>query len=287
MVQYNPKEWFGLIFRFHKSDTFRILLPAMICLGVYSGFLCYIFLEVIDYKLKSSMVLHSLLGFVISLLLVFRTNTAYDRWWEARKLWGSLLNISRNLALKTKVYIPEADYKYVRTLIVNFAISLKLHLRKESSLDKLQSTEGFDPQTIATKKHIPNQFALLIFNYYNQLYKSNKISGNQLFLIKDELTAFTDITGACERIKNSPIPFSYSLFIKKFIFVYTMTLPFGLMSDFGYWLIPLSMFVFYALTSLEVIAQEIEDPFGRDSNDLPTDGITNNIEISITEIFES
>ncbi len=287
MVQYNPKEWFGLIFRFHKSDTFRILLPAMVCLGIYSGFLCYFFLEFFEYKPKSSMILHSLLGFVISLLLVFRTNTSYDRWWEARKLWGALVNSSRNLALKTKSFLPVEDHEYIKTMIANFSISLKLHLRKELSENYLKECIGFDKKSLSNKKHIPNQIAMLIFNRFNQVYIAKKITGDQLLMVKEELTEFTNITGACERIKNSPIPYSYSLFIKKFIFVYTMTLPFGLMSDFGYWLIPISMFVFYALTSLEVIAEEIEDPFGKDANDLPTDTLVKNIELSITEIFES
>ncbi|MBC7391234.1 MAG: hypothetical protein H7329_18680 [Opitutaceae bacterium] len=286
MVQYNPKEWFGLIFRFHKSDTFRILLPAMVCLGVYSGFISYFFLEFLEYKPKSSMVLHSLLGFVISLLLVFRTNTAYDRWWEARKLWGALINNSRNLALKARSFLSQEDHEYLKTMIANFSMSLKHHLRKEQSDNHLKECVGFDKNSLLHKKHIPNQIAMLIFNRFNQFYTEKKITGDQLFMIKEELTSFTDITGACERIKNSPIPYSYSLFIKKFIFVYTMTLPFGLISDFGYWLIPITMFVFYALTSLEVIAEEIEDPFGRESNDLPTDAFVVNIEKSITEIFE-
>ena len=286
MVQYNPKEWFGLIFRFHKSDSFRILLPAMIYLGLYAGLVSYLCIDFFAYKPKSSMVLHSLLGFVISLLLVFRTNTAYDRWWEARKLWGALVNISRNLALKSKSLLPIEDHVYLKTMIANFSMSLKHHLRKDTSENHLKACVGFEPDSYANKKHMPNQIALLIFARFNDLYNSKKITGDQFFMVREELTAFTDITGACERIKNSPIPFSYSLFIKKFIFVYTMTLPFGLMSDFGYWLIPITIFVFYALTSLEVIAEEIEDPFGKDSNDLPTDALVLNIDKSITEIFE-
>lgn len=286
MVQYNPKEWFGLIFRFHKSDTFRILMPAMICLGIYSGVVAYVLLDICAWKGKSSTVLHSLLGFVISLLLVFRTNSAYDRWWEARKLWGALVNNSRNLSLKVKSLFPDSEHLYIRTVLTNFCISLKDHLRKESSTAALQSCSGFDPSAYASKKHLPNQMALLLFARANEQYKKGNISGDQFFLIKDELTSFTDITGACERIKNTPIPYAYSLFIKKFIFVYTLTIPFGLLGDFGYWVIPITMFIFYALTSLEVIAEEIEDPFGKESNDLPTDDIVKNIERSITEILE-
>lgn len=286
MVQYNPKAWFSLIFKFHKSDTFRILMPAMLCLGVYGLVVAYVLLDYFELTFKSSTILHSLLGFVISLLLVFRTNTAYDRWWEARKLWGALVNNSRNMSIKAKAFFPESDYLYVLTLLGNFSIALKHHLRSEGSLEKLKSCEGFEVNSIAHKKHIPNALANLLFSKTNELYKNQAITGDQFIIINNELASLTDITGACERIKNTPIPYSYSLFIKKFIFVYTLTIPFGLLGDFGYWVAPINMFIFYALTSLEVIAEEIEDPFGNESNDLPTDQIAENINKSITEIFE-
>jgi putative membrane protein len=258
----------------------------MLCLGVYGLVVAYILLDYLELTFKSSTILHSLLGFVISLLLVFRTNTAYDRWWEARKLWGALVNSSRNFSLKTKSFFPDSEHEYVKTLLANFSISLKHHLRSEGCLEKLIETEKFKASSIANKQHIPNEIANLIFAKTNQLYKSQHISGDQFIILNNEFTALTDITGACERIKNTPIPYSYSLFIKKFIFVYTLTIPFGLLGDFGYWVAPINMFIFYALTSLEVIAEEIEDPFGNESNDLPTDQIAKNIEKSITEIFE-
>jgi putative membrane protein len=91
------------------------------------------------------------------------------------------------------------------------------------------------------------------------------------------MTAYIDVCGACERIKNTPIPFSYSSFLKKFIFFYVMTLPFGYVVSLKYLMIPLSIFIFYVLASLELIAEEIENPFGTDDNDLPTDAITKSI----------
>src|SRR6478735_4061903 len=100
MVYYNPRHWFGLIFKFHKSDTFRKLFWIMLCVGIYAWFVAFLEIEIWNMKFKSITIVHSLLGFVLSMLLVFRTNTAYDRWWEGRKAWGSLVNNSRNLALK-------------------------------------------------------------------------------------------------------------------------------------------------------------------------------------------
>ena len=101
---YNPKQWFGILFQFHKSDTLRKLFPLVIVISVYSAVVVYLENNYLNISannyLKNIYYLHNLLGFALSLLLVFRTNTAYDRWWEGRKLWGALVNNSRNLAIK-------------------------------------------------------------------------------------------------------------------------------------------------------------------------------------------
>ena len=130
MISYNTKDWFTFIFRFHKADTFRTLFPVMIAIGIYSGFVGY--LEVEYFKLsdnsyvKNITIMHGMLGFVISLLLVFRTNTAYDRWWEGRKLWGSTVNNSRNLALKLSVFlIHQKDKQEIKHLITNYVFAFK------------------------------------------------------------------------------------------------------------------------------------------------------------------
>src|SRR4051812_8964752 len=132
MKAYNPKDWFSLIFNFHKTDTFRYLLPAMLGLAALSAVLCYLHLEIKCVTFRSTTVMHSLLGFVISLLLVFRTNTAYDRWWEGRRLWGDLVNNSRNLMMKIHAFLPaeKKDAKNeFRILIGNYSLALKEHLR--------------------------------------------------------------------------------------------------------------------------------------------------------------
>ena len=224
-----------------------------------------------------------MLGFVISLLLVFRTNTAYDRWWEGRKLWGALVNNSRNLALKLSVILSvKEDLEFFKKIIPHYAEVLNLHLKNQEV-----SKELFDELNInyANKKHKPNQVAKLLFKKINDLHLENKISSEQLLFLNLELTSFTDICGACERIKNTPIPFSYSVFLKKFIFFYVMTLPLGYVFVLGYYTIPVVIFIFYVLASLELIAEEIEDPFGEDENDLPTKKISENIKKNIAEIL--
>ena len=113
MIQYNPKDWFTFIFRLHKADTIRKLAPMLVSIAAYSALIAVLEVEVLNLSdnnhLKNIPIMHGMLGFVISLLLVFRTNTAYDRWWEGRKLWGGLVNSSRNLAIKLAAILPEDD----------------------------------------------------------------------------------------------------------------------------------------------------------------------------------
>ncbi|MEN9336103.1 MAG: hypothetical protein RLZZ500_1090 [Bacteroidota bacterium] len=287
MVQYNPKDWIIFIFRFHKSDTFRQLLPMMVLIGLYSAGICY--LETTVWQLsenshvKNIPIMHGMVGFVISLLLAYRTNTAYDRWWEGRKLWGSLVNNSRNLALKLSVMLKDdRDKTYFRRIIPVYASVLQKHLADEET-----SMTLFDDLDLEMDhhKHRPNQVARGLYQKANDLYVSGKITGDQLIVLNSELQSFTDVCGACERIKNTPIPYSYSAFIKKFIFIYVMTLPFGYVFSLGYFTIPVVIFIFYVLASLELIAEEIEDPFGNDVNDLPTKKIATNIKKHIEEIL--
>lgn len=276
MVNYNPRSWWGLIFKFHKSDTFRILLPAMVTIAAFTAAIAYADRELLPGRLAGTPVVHSLLGLVISLLLVFRTNTAYERWWEGRRLWGALMNAARNLALKLDAALP-AEHP-ARALLAasigEYALVLKDHLR------------GRQPaHFVAVLQHAPNQVAMGVFREIDRLYRQGELSGDQLLLLNGDLTSFTDVCGACERIQKTPIPYSYSLFLKKFIFVYIVSMPFCFVPQFGYWTVLLALFMFYVLGSLELIAEEVENPFGEDANDLPTDQIAETMGRNVREIL--
>ncbi len=125
----------------------------------------------------------------------------------------------------------------------------------------------------------------MLFKRTNLLYQEGSISGDQFIILNQELLSFADICGACERIKNTPIPFTYTSFIKKFISVYIFTFPYGFVFSLGYFVIPATAFVFYVLASMELVAEEIEDPFGSDMNDLPLSKIAENIRKHIAEIL--
>lgn len=294
MISYQPKEWIKFIFTAKRSDTIRQLVPFMIILAIYSWLVAY--LELYYWKLsaesqlKNITVTHSLLGFVLSMLLVFRTNTAYDRWWEGRKLWGSLVNNSRNLAIKLNaLLLPEEknDRAFFRKSIPLFAQVLRDHLRSEKTRLELDENEHPELAGLRAGEHMPNQVAGIITGRLVRLQQNGKISAEQLLFLNNELMSLTDICGACERVKNTPIPYSYSVFVKKFIFFYVMTLPFGYVFTLGYWVVPVVVFIFFVLGSLELIAEEIEEPFGGDANDLPTDKIAANIKKNVEDILNS
>jgi len=277
MVNYNPKDWFGLIFKFHKSDTFRQLFWVIICIAIYSFALAYLEIEVLGLNFKSTAALHSVLGFVLSILLVFRTNTAYDRWWEGRKLWGTLVNDSRSLALKlssVKEVRAHQLYPEIIKWMSMYPHVLAHHLRN------LKLKDPAVPETV----HQPMFIEGKILGCLNQLRSEGVLSDHQILWLNGEIKTYSDVCGACERIKNTPIPYSYSLFLKKFIFVYIITMPYGFIREFGYGVTLAVSFVFYVLASLELIAEEIENPFGTDANDLELDQMAKNIERNIKEV---
>ena len=285
MINYNPKDWITFIFHFDKADTFRKLWPLMISVAVFSGAIAYLELNYLKLSetsyVKNIGMMHSLLGFVISMLLVFRTNTSYDRWWEGRRLLGALTNISRNFAIKIKALrMSKEDNEFFDYAIPKYAFALKEHLREKQYFGKNSLLIEVDGG-----KHIPNQVATSISSRIFDLQAAGKISQEQLIILNADVHQFTDICGGCERIKRTPIPYSYSAFIKKFLFIYVITLPFGWVFSLGYFVIPIVPFILYVLASLELIAEEIEDPFGLDANDLPVDEICNNIEKHVGEIL--
>ena len=287
MIRYNPKSWFKLIFTMHNSDTLKKMGWILLVCVIYSGAIVYFEHQYKDYfKLISTTAIHGLLGFVMGLLLVFRTNSAYDRWWEGRKQWGAMVNNTRNLAIKLNAVLPEGHdaRAYFKRMIPNYVFAMKEHLREGVDSTELEGSEA-EIETWMSRDHVPNALASGMYDRLHELYKSDTITGDQLITLDKELKSFTDIIGACERIKNTPIPYSYSIFIKKFIFIYSFTMPVGLAFDFEYWTVPIVAFVLYVFGSLEILAEEIEDPFGRDANDLPTDDLSVKIKSNVGEIL--
>ena len=287
MIRYNPKEWYHLIFAFRKSDTLNKLFRTLLFFSIYC--LIVIYLEIHYTNFKSTIAIHSLLGFVLGLLLVFRTNTAYERWWEGRKHWGALVNNTRHIASKLNAILDKDKYKnkrdYLKNMVINYPYACKNHLRDKKEAVNINFSDGNTEELINKIDHVPYYIINNIEYEINNLYKNGDITGDQLIIIDKEIKSFSDVIGACERIKNTPIPYSYNMFLKKFIFAYTLTMPFGMVTDFGYWTIPITTFTLYVLSSLEILAEEIEDPFGKDENDLPLNDLCNKIKSNVEEIM--
>ncbi len=287
MINYNPKTWLHMIFGLHKSDTLRMLWKEIIYIGCFTLFITFLVLRFApDSKyLEKLIAVYSLVGFVISLLLIFRTNTAYDRWWEGRKKWGELVNDTRNVSIKlASILTSEEDRSFFRRMIPNFVFSAKEHLRRGVQFDELELLES-EIEFISSKVHKPLAISQLIYKRLLELKAKGILSEQEFIILDKNCNKFMDCLGACERIKNTPIPFSYSLFIKKFIFIYVTTLPLAFVTIFGYFSALIATFIFYVLVSIEVLAEEIEDPFGKDDNDLPVDMLCNKIRSTTKEVF--
>ena len=288
MVNYNPKSWVTLIFNIQKSDTLRILWKELIYMGLFTLLITFVEIHYFPYtaNLDKLFQVYSLIGFVISLLLVFRTNTAYDRWWEGRRKWGELVNDTRNFSIKlNSLSITTEDRAFFQRMIPNFVFAMKEHLRKGVRWEELDLEE--ERIYLEEKSHVPLAICSLMYKRIHVLKEQGVISDGEFLSLDKNLNAFMDSCGACERIKNTPIPYSYSLFIKKFIFIYVITMPLAFVTTFGYFSALIATFMFYVLVSMEVLAEEIEDPFGGDDNDLPTDDLCGRIRLSVDESFDS
>ncbi len=293
MIVHDPHDWVRPVLDFHRSGSFRKGLMPTLVMGLLTALIVAIELRWLrlgpDHPLKNITTMHTLLGFALSMLLVFRTNTAYDRWWEGRKLWGGLVNVSRNLALRIGVYLRPEDQEgraLFARLIGLFAHELRDHLLRERTRLELDAAPHPELPSIDREKHVPAQVVNAMHMRIQRLFHERAITGEQLIVLSNDVNAFLDICGACERIKNTPIPYSYSSFIKKFIVLYAITLPMGFAFTLGWWAVPVVMFIFYVLASLELIAEEIEDPFSGDENDIPMMRIADTIERNVKEILD-
>lgn len=290
MIQYNPKSWFALIFDVYSRYVIRALFPLILFSGVLTAILCFLFIDVLQITIEDTKAFHSILGVILGLFLVLRTNTAYDRWWEGRKLWGQLVNDTRQLAIKITTFLPEdatEDRLFFKKMIPNVTFAMKHHLRNSILVGEMDFHDENHKRRIINSAHRPNIINKIMMERIMDMNKRGLITSDKLFILDKEIKGFTDIIGACERIKTTPIPYSYSMFIKKFLFIYCITLPMTFIGEFGYWSILLVAIAFYFLMSVELISEEIEDPFGRDINDLPLDELCVKIKKNIIEIFNN
>lgn len=228
--------------------------------------------------------IHAALTLVLGWLLVFRTNASYSRWWEARTLWGRLVNVSRNLAIKVAdlVKSDEDDLNRFRIDIVAFAYGLKDHLREGSRLQSLQGFEACPDHP----SHVPSYLITRMYGEFGSWYRDGRIDGGVLRVLDEEAREFLEICGGCERIHNTRLVRSYRAFAQQCIFVYLLTFPWGVVDHAGWWTVPLSMLAAYFMLGLETVSEHVEQPFGYDADDLDLDGLCETIRVTVQEVFD-
>ncbi len=294
MITYDNKSWVKFVL-LSKGAVIGKIYPYIILLAAFTA---SIYIMQFEYKwlgyqkplihIKIPLAFHSLLGIVLGLLLVFRTNTAYDRWWEGRKIWGAILNTSRDIARKVHSFIPNQCKKEKEELVklcVAFAYTLKEHLRDGVKWEELNFLDNATIEKLKSAHHVPNAIVTMMTDILEQLYAQKYIKAAKLRMIDSDIQALVDYLGMCERIKKTPMPIAYSLHLKRFILIYLGTLPFGLMYELNWGAIPAVAVLAYTMVGIEIIGEEIEDPFGLDDNDLATDEICTSIHLNTFEIL--
>jgi putative membrane protein len=229
--------------------------------------------------------LHATLSLVLGCLLVFRTNTSHSRWWEARTLWGALVNASRNLAAKFSqlVELPSDEVAEARRDLIGFAHALRDHLRVNGSTLRRPIVEG----EMVRPNHLP---AFIVRRRYAALRRWKRrgfIDGDELRVIDADLARLLDVCGACERIRNTRVVRSYRRFARQSVLLFLITFPWGIVNDFGWWTIPISFVTAYFMLGLEIVAEHVEEPFGNDEDDLDLDRICLSISQSVEEIMST
>ncbi|MBS0266017.1 MAG: hypothetical protein JSS02_29060 [Planctomycetes bacterium] len=229
-------------------------------------------------------------GAILGLFLVLRTNAGYDRWWEARKLWGGIVNQSRNLVISGLTYGP--DDPAWRSTFVRWAAAFphvaRRSLRGERELPEIARLLGRDEaQRIANADHMPGFVALQLARLLREGFGRDNLNALTLLQVDRERAALIDHIGGCERILKSPLPRAYAIKIRRFILFFLLALPFALLDKVG-WLTPLvTMFVAYPIMALDQIGFELQQPFSvRRVGHLPLDQITQTIEQNLLQLLK-
>lgn len=286
---WQKQNWFRIALSL-KGSVIIAILPRVI--------LCSVFGLVISllYEFGFSVSLPILSGVVpsigLGLLLVFRTNTAYERFWEGRKIWGMIVNTVRNLARQIWTAIAEnsskdkQDKEETLRLLVAFAVATKQHLRGERfhrELEPLMSAERY--QILQFMNHPPLEIAFWIGDYLQKQHERDYLNTYQLTAMVKLLDIMVDLLGMCERILKTPIPLAYSIHLKQLLLIYCLSLPFPMVNELNLLTGVVVGVISFAVFGIEEIGIEIENPFGYDTNDLPLDTICKTMQHNIEDLI--
>jgi len=291
MIDYEPHRWRDHLLQIRGSMLIEISYRVFACVLVATGLVAaHMYLRPLDISDKP----HSFVGFALGLLLVFRTNASYDRFWEGRKLWGSIVNTSRNLArgARTLLVRPEdsperraAGERAARDVIrwlACFPFATMNNLRGARGLgsagERLTTEER---EAILAAQHVPLAVCARISATLRDAARDGLLTDYQHMQLDAFVAGLVDYVGACERIVKTPLPFAYVVHLRRALILYCFTLPLALVTFFGWTTVLVTLVVAYILFGIEEIGVEIEDPFGADDNDLPLEQISQTIDKNI------
>ncbi|WP_421658622.1 bestrophin family protein [Leptothermofonsia sp. ETS-13] len=283
------KRWFQVAFQIKGSVVPAVLGRTVLC-GIFGLFvtLLHYFKQPVALPILASLIPNIVLG----LLLVFRTNTAYERFWEGRKCWGTLVNTVRNLARQIWIAVEaqnEGDRRQkivVLKMLVAFCVAMKQHLRQEPINEELEALlPGDCYRKLKGMNHPPLEIAFWIGDYLQQQYERNMLNIYQLNAMHKLLDQMVDMLGGCERILKTPMPLAYAIHLKQLLLLYCLSLPFQMVGSLGWWTGPTVALISFTLFGIEEIGIEIENPFGHDPNDLPLDAICHTMLRNIEDLI--
>ena len=229
-----------------------------------------------SYFSKVSATPFTLLGLSLSIFMSFRNNACYDRWYEARKAWGDVIVEIRSMIRETQVIKDASERHRILRNLCGFAHALNAKLRLENEL--AASGDWLDPMPGDNGADLCGQILLQAGQQCSALSESSAISEWRYTIMANHLTRLTQAQAICERIKHTPLPFPYTLLLHRTIYLFCILLPFAMAEPLG-WLTPIfTAIVSYTFFGLDAIGDELEDPFGRDENDLPIDALVRVIE---------
>lgn len=283
------RHWFRFLFQWRGSVIPGVLPRTLVC-AAFGWLISGLYMLGVPVSIS---VLGSIVpSIVLGLLLVFRTNTAYERYWEGRKLWGELVNTSRNLARQIWVAVHENTQSdriaKIQTLhlLVAFAQSTKLHLRDkplEDEFAKLVTPQQF--AELQQMHHPPLEVAFWIADYLQSCFNKKQLNAYQLSAMLIQVDTLVNDLGGCERILKTPIPLAYAIHLKQLLLLYCLALPFQLVGALQWWTAIVVGLISFAVFGIEEIGIEIENPFGDDPNDLPLDAICETMARNIEDLI--
>ncbi|MBK7857121.1 MAG: hypothetical protein IPJ65_00600 [Archangiaceae bacterium] len=280
MIDYDPHQWRTTFFAV-RGSMLKAILARVSLLMLFAAVVTVVHEWVYPFASPDGAAAHGLVGIALGLLLVFRTNASYDRWWEGRKLWGAIVNTSRNLARAVSVHLA-ADPERVRrvlALVTAWPYAAKERLRAQPHV--AQGLDPRDEQAVEGAEHLPLALAQRITLLLDEARKTGALTDIVFASIDANAQALVDSIGACERIHKTPLPFAYVVHLRRAIVLFCGTLPFALLAKLGVWSLLVTFVVSYVMFGIEEIGVEIEDPFERDDNDLPLDRICDGIKVNV------